>query len=329
MNSSNKILTVSVAAYNVSAYIRKNLDSCIVPEIMDDLEVIVVDDGSKDNTAQIVQEYVDRYPNTFRLISKENGGYGTTVNQSVAAARGKYFKILDGDDWFDPAALKHLIELARSQNADWIVTRYTEVIGEDGPATELIPKWEQYEGRTVKINEVQGIFSVGMWPLTVKTDLLRKVHLQLPPHTLYTDQIFAVSTLPIAEDVLFDSASVYQYRLGRDGQSVSPESRIKHFDDTCRVFDILLDIYLKSGEKNHAQMVSRLERYYYALIRTIFLMKPSADNKKLLQTYEERIKKEAPEIYALCPKRSKKVLLMRMTNYLAYYLFAGREKNWS
>ena len=68
MNSSNKILTVSVAAYNVSAYIRKNLDSCIVPEIMDDLEVIVVDDGSKDNTAQIVQEYVDRYPNTFRLI---------------------------------------------------------------------------------------------------------------------------------------------------------------------------------------------------------------------------------------------------------------------
>ena len=95
----DKILTVSVAAYNVEKFIRNTLDSCIAEEIMTDLEVLVVDDGATDATAEIVREYEDKYPQTFRLIHKENGGYGTTVNRSMQEASGKYFRLLDGDDW--------------------------------------------------------------------------------------------------------------------------------------------------------------------------------------------------------------------------------------
>ena len=93
-----KILSVSIASYNVEKFIRKALDSCCIPEIMDRLEVLVVNDGSTDGTLQIAREYEKQYPQTFRVIDKKNGGYGSTVNASIKAATGRYFRLLDGDD---------------------------------------------------------------------------------------------------------------------------------------------------------------------------------------------------------------------------------------
>ena len=97
-----KLLSISIAAYNVEQYLVKTLQSLILDaEHMKVLEVIIVNDGSKDNTSQIGQEYVLKYPDTFKLINQENGGYGSTINTSLAVARGKYYKLLDGDDWYD------------------------------------------------------------------------------------------------------------------------------------------------------------------------------------------------------------------------------------
>ncbi len=104
-----KLLTISIAAYNVEGYIRNTLDSLIVPEILDKLEVFIVDDGGNDNTLQIAREYESKYPETFHAVHKENGGYGSTVNYSIAHATGKYFKLLDGDDWYLSRNLKRLI----------------------------------------------------------------------------------------------------------------------------------------------------------------------------------------------------------------------------
>ena len=104
-----KILSVSIASYNVEKFIRKALDSCCIPEIMDRLEVLVVNDGSTDGTLQIAREYEKQYPQTFRVIDKKNGGYGSTVNASIQAATGKYFRLLDGDDWFDRDGLVKMI----------------------------------------------------------------------------------------------------------------------------------------------------------------------------------------------------------------------------
>ena len=98
-----KLLTISIAAYNVEKFIKKTLDSLIVDS--DELEVLIVNDGSKDETLKIAKEYEIKYPNIFRAIDKENGGYGSTINTGIIEATGKFFKQLDGDDWFETESI--------------------------------------------------------------------------------------------------------------------------------------------------------------------------------------------------------------------------------
>ena len=109
----NKILTVSIAAYNVEKYIQNALESLLVNNI-DDLEILVEDDGGTDNTANIVKEYEKKYPGIVKLVQKENGGYGSTINKSIELAQGKYFKQLDGDDWYDSENFEKLLKLLRT-----------------------------------------------------------------------------------------------------------------------------------------------------------------------------------------------------------------------
>ena len=119
-----KILTVSIAAYNMEKYIRRALDSLIDERIIHDLEVFVIDDGGSDSTLDIAKEYASKYPNSIFPVHKENGGYGTTVNYSIQYANGKYFKLLDGDDWFDKNGLYELVNRLKKADSDIILTNY-------------------------------------------------------------------------------------------------------------------------------------------------------------------------------------------------------------
>ena len=101
----NKVLSVVIPAYNMEKYIKQTLDSLICDEYMDKLEVLVIDDGSKDDTAAIAKTYEDRYPGTFRVISKENGGHGSALNKGIELATGKYYRPLDADDWVDTSEI--------------------------------------------------------------------------------------------------------------------------------------------------------------------------------------------------------------------------------
>lgn len=123
-----KLLTVSVAAYKVEKYIKNTLESCVIPEIMEALEVLVIVDGVCDRTPDIAEEYEKKYPDTFRVIIKENGGYGTTVNYGVKEAKGKFFKLLDGDDTFDREGLIDLVNfLKNNKDTDLVIDRKSVV----------------------------------------------------------------------------------------------------------------------------------------------------------------------------------------------------------
>lgn len=129
-NGEEKILTISVAAYNVEEFLANTLNSCVVREVFNEIEVLIVDDGSTDHTADIAQEYINNYPDMFQLIRKQNGGYGSTVNTSIQLARGKYIRLLDGDDWFLSENLPEFILRLKRTDADMVITPYIECWGD-------------------------------------------------------------------------------------------------------------------------------------------------------------------------------------------------------
>ena len=106
-----KVLSISVEAYNVEKFIEQCLDSFIDPAILDRVEVLVTDDGSKDRTPEIVSTYEKKYPGTFRLISQKNAGPGSTVNSGIKHATGKYFRMVDGDDWVNTAQMGAFLDI--------------------------------------------------------------------------------------------------------------------------------------------------------------------------------------------------------------------------
>ena len=122
-----KILTITVPSYNVEKFLNQTLNSFIHDEILDDIEVLIVDDGSKDHTAEIGKEYEEKYPQSFRVISKENGGHGSTINRGIAEAKGRYFKVVDGDDWVNTEDFVRLIQKLKGCSADYVFTNYYEV----------------------------------------------------------------------------------------------------------------------------------------------------------------------------------------------------------
>ena len=168
----NKLLTVSVACYNVEAYLRQTLDSCVVPEIMDRLEVIVVNDGSEDGTAGVAMEYVRKWPGTFVLINKENGGYGSAFNASLKAASGRYFRLLDGDDWFDSDGLREFMAILEDAREDMIITRFRRVFESDGH-TEERDEGENIPFVTGTFEELPDDAWFTMHAITYRTSLLR------------------------------------------------------------------------------------------------------------------------------------------------------------
>ena len=107
----NKILSIIIPTYNAAQFLDKGLSTFIMEdkEMMDKLEVLIVNDGTKDNSVEVAQKFVDRYPNTFKIINKENGGHGSAINTGVENVTGKYFKCVDADDWVYTDALKKKI----------------------------------------------------------------------------------------------------------------------------------------------------------------------------------------------------------------------------
>lgn len=138
-----KILTVTIPSYNVEQYLRQTLDSFLAQEILEEIEVLIIDDGSKDHTAAIGKEYERKYPDTFRVISKKNGGHGSTINRGIQEASGRYFKVVDGDDWVNTEDFVKLVKALKSCTAEYVVTNYYEVNDRTGERTpKNIKNWE-------------------------------------------------------------------------------------------------------------------------------------------------------------------------------------------
>ena len=147
-----KTLSIAIPVYNTENYIKRSVDSILVQDIIDDVEVILVNDGSKDGSIKILREYEQKYPQSVIVIDKENGGHGSTINAALKVATGKYFRVLDSDDWFNSKDFITFVKNLKDEDADLVVTNYRKEFVYNGASEKI--KWKKLEdGKTYNFDD--------------------------------------------------------------------------------------------------------------------------------------------------------------------------------
>ena len=317
-----KILTVSVAAYNVEKYLENCLSSLVADEVMEDIEVLVIDDGGKDASLEIAKEYEKKFPDTFHAIHKENGGYGSTVNYSVEHATGKYFKLLDGDDWFITEDLKRLVEFLKTSNTDVIINEY--FLCKDKEATEVTHGKNEKDG-VLEISSLYENEGIGMPALTFKTEILRQCGLKLPHHMLYTDQFYSTVPFSVAQTIQFVRYPIYCYRLGYETQSMSRASRVKNTENWIKVCDLSLEFCREMKEKdckNYKYILMQTSRCYCGTVKTLLMNPLNKNNLLRIKEYEQEVKIKNIDVYNYATKigkMGKALYVLRKSHYSLYW----------
>lgn len=238
-----KLLTISIAGYNIESYIHQTLDSLICRHI-DKLEIFVVDDGGNDHTLEIAQSYARKYPNSIIPVHKENGGWGSTVNYSISHATGKYFKLLDGDDFFDTASLDGLLEHLEAIDSDVIYTPYTQYDDEAKKNVKDFDISSNYElYTTYNLYKINPKFGLDMHAVMFKTSILKNNQVRITEKCFYTDNEYRTKGLAYSQTILFTNLSLYRYRIGREGQSVDLTGLKKHYKDSIQAAKALITFH--------------------------------------------------------------------------------------
>lgn len=233
-----KTLTFVVPAYNMTEYLERCVMSLIAAKRNDDIEVLIVDDGSSDGTLEMAQKFEARYPGIVRAIHQENKGHGGAVNTGIAAASGMYVKVVDADDWVGPESLEQVMAVLReeadsTEPIDMLVTNY--VYDKVGKRNKHVVNFRHAmkAGERLAWNDL-GHFGLAeyilMHALTYRTAVVRESCMQLPEHTFYVDFIYAYQPFPWVKTMKYLDTPFYHYFIGRDGQSVQTDVMIRRVD---------------------------------------------------------------------------------------------------
>lgn len=235
-----KLITFTVPCYNSQDYMRHCIDTLLTGG--DDVEILIVNDGSKDDTSKIAHEYEAKYPGTVKVCDKENGGHGSGVNYGVHNASGIYFKVVDSDDWVDAEALKALLGKIREHAAqnnlpDMYICNYVYVHDSDHTAWVSDYKKQLNEGfvNWNKVGTFHFAHTLMMHALIYKTGTLREHYSDLPEHTFYVDNIFAYAPLPYMLKAYYLNVNLYQYFIGREGQSINIQTCMQRYEQQIKV----------------------------------------------------------------------------------------------
>lgn len=238
----DKLLTIVVPTYNISEYIEKCINSFLEvnEKYYKDFEVIVVNDGSTDNSVQVVENLIINSNMDLRIISKENGGHGSTINVGIAEAKGKYFKVIDGDDWIDISSFETLLEKLKTIDVDMVISNYTEQHVYNNSKKTI-----DFVGRIVTDVIVEGLPDrrIPMHALTYKTSILKNNDIRLSEKTFYVDTEYTLLPIKNVKNYIYYDLDIYQYFLGRPDQSMHINIMKQKSDHHYRVTKRILELY--------------------------------------------------------------------------------------
>lgn len=300
-----KYISFAIPCYNSESYMEHAIESILKGG--EDVEIIIVNDGSKDRTSEIAKQYAKKYPTIVKAIDKENGGHGDAVNTGLKHATGLYFKVVDSDDWVDEGALEQILsvlhELVEKQTLiDMLVSNY--VYEKVGAKHKKVIHYRNVmpQNRIITWKEM-GHFRLAQYILMhsviYRTELLRMCKLELPKHTFYVDNIYVYYPLPHVKTFYYLDVNFYRYFIGREDQSVNEKNMIKRIDQQIFVTKTMIDMY--SLRKIPNKKLRNYMTNYLAIMMTVSSIicirsktQENLDKKKELWEY---LKKKDYRVY--------------------------------
>lgn len=302
----NKLLTIVIPTYNMQDYLHRCLDSLVLndEQLMSQLEVLVVNDGSKDNSSIIAHEYETKHPKTFRVIDKENGNYGSCVNRGLKEATGKYIKVLDADDWFDTNEFARYLNVLKQIDVDLVLTPFVshyESSGAEQVSTQpYLQEGEVYEFNTFPKDK---IFRYSMHMVTYRTDMLRNINYRQTEGISYTDTEWAHIPQYVIKSFTWLNTPIYQYCIGREGQTMDASVLAKNiwkYEIICRS---LIDNANKYPDKAKYPLAEEFNMQQIEFLATniyrmfLVLVQPTQENMQHLKQFDAYLKEACPIVY--------------------------------
>lgn len=276
-----KILSFIIPSYNCSAFLPKCIESMLHPSLMEQLEILVVNDGSVDDTGSVAEHYVNQYPQTVKLINQENKGHGGALNTGCAAAQGKYLKVIDADDWVETDNLPAFLAFLSSCDSDVVLTHhYTRDI-----STGEVKSWKSYPEAFNTPYTLEQIMlqpqnfdrSLTFHGITYRTDFYQSENIRLSEKVFYEDHEYATFACCKAASVTPLDLFIYNYRIGDVQQSVSDANQLKRLSHMETVLKRFLSEYqtLPTTDGGSSYFEMKTQGVFLAYITTVLLVEPN------------------------------------------------------
>ncbi|MDU0349507.1 glycosyltransferase family 2 protein [Actinomyces sp. MRS3W] len=318
------LMTVIVPAYNAADCLGRCLSSLIAAGAGDELQIVVVDDGSSDDTGTLADTYADTHP-MVQVIHQENKGHGGAINTGIEAAWGTWLKVCDADDAIDPGALRYLLGTMRTwreehTEPDLVVTNFVYVregtpawyrLGH-GPARpglrglrrsrhavrfrRLLPRGRR--GGWEDVGRFRPDQYLMMHSLAYRRDVLERAALRLPEHCFYVDNLFAFEPLRHVHTLTYVDLDLYYYTVGREGQSVADDVIVSRLDQHDRVNALMLEAMPHEGEVPAALLRYLVHIYTMSavVITTMALRSGTARNLAIKDQLWARLDATRPDV---------------------------------
>lgn len=318
-----KVLTIVIPTYNVEKYLERCLNTIVYDEkALKDIEVIIVNDGSKDNSLKIAKEYEKKYKDSIIVIDKENGGHGSTINVGLSKATGKYFRVIDSDDWVNIDEFGKYIEDLKKHDEDIILTNYSRELLYSGE--KILFNYENLDyNKTYDLEKFDykllGLNYFFMATSTFKTEKLKKANFKLDEKTFYVDMEFILLPFLEMKDMCYLNYDIYRYFIGRLEQSINIQSYVrnrKHHEKVLkRLLEFYSDIKIKTGKKSYIyNILLQLINTHYIIYCKAKLN--NAEDKKEIREFDLYLKTNFPKIYEDVRNSSRYIKWNQKTNFV-------------
>ena len=308
----HKVITFGIPSYNAA----KDMDHCITSILegsgyAEDVEIVIVDDGSHDETPAKADAWAARYPSIVRAVHQVNGGHGIAVLSGLREARGTYYKVVDSDDWLDAQALATMLELlrgfeARDMRVDLFISNYVYEKVHEGTHTTISYRHCLPRKRVFGWDEIGRFLpsqNLLMHSLCYRTDVLRGHDLPLPSHTFYVDNIYAYVPLPHCETMYYADIDLYRYFIGREGQSVNEATMVKRLDQQFRITRIMMEAYHLYQDVPQEKLRAYMMQYFTMMMAICSVFTKLSDDPEMpeklerlwadLKAYDQRMYRHA------------------------------------